>query len=128
MISGKVAEGKEDIPAGSYHTFNIEEGTSIAIIKSEWFKYQRQRLEESAKEKRPDTIICVFDREEAYIALMKRYDFEIIAELKGEVQKKDDAKQVSKNFYEEIIAALKEYVARHDTEAHNCRKPFVLEG
>jgi protein pelota len=115
-VSGKVAEGKEDIPAGSYHTFNIEENTNITIMKPEWFKYQRQRLEESAKEKRPDTIICVFDREEAYIALMKRYGFDIIAELKGEVAKKAEPKQASKNFYEEIIAALKEYVARYDAK------------
>jgi protein pelota len=113
-VSGKVAEGKEDIPAGSYHTFNVEEGTALTIMKPEWFRYQRQRLEESAKEKRPDTLICVFDREEAYIALLKRYGFEVIAELKGEVAKKADVKQTSKNFYEEIIAALKEYVARYD--------------
>jgi protein pelota len=113
-ISGKVAEGQEDIPAGSYHTFNIEAGTTITIIKTEWFKYQRQRLEESAKETRPDTLICVFDREEAYIALLKRYGFEVVAELKGEVAKKADVKQTSKNFYEELLAAIKEYVGRYD--------------
>ena len=64
-ISGKVSEGKEDIPKGSYHTFNVEEGTQIKIIKPEWLKYHRQRLDEAAKDKKPDTLICVFDREEA---------------------------------------------------------------
>ncbi len=112
-VSGKVAEGKEDIPKGSYHTFNLEEGTSITIIKTEWLKYQRQRLEESAKEKPPDTLVCVFDREEAYIAIMKKYGFEVIAELKGEVAKKDEVQQTSKNFYDEIIKNLKEYTARY---------------
>ena len=112
-VSGKVLEGKEDIPKGSYHTFNVEEGSTITLIKPEWFRYQRQKLDESAKEKKPDTLICVFDREEAYIALMKRYGFEIIAELKGEVAKKAEVQQPVKNFYEEIIKSLQEYVKRH---------------
>jgi protein pelota len=112
-VSGKVQEGKDDIPKGSYHTFNIEEGTNITISKPQWFRYQRQKLEEAAKEKRPDTLICVFDREEAYIALMKKYGFEVIAELKGEVEKKADMKQAPKNFYEDIIKALQEYTKRY---------------
>ncbi|MBN1544549.1 mRNA surveillance protein pelota [Candidatus Woesearchaeota archaeon] len=112
-ISGKVAEGKEDIPKGSYHTFNVEEGTALTITKPEWLKYQRQRLEEAAKERRPDTMICVFDREEAYIALMKKYGFEVVAELKGEVAKKADVRQSAGNFYDEIISSLQEYVKRH---------------
>jgi protein pelota len=113
-ISGKVSEGKEEIPKGSYHTFNIEEGSTIKLIKKEWLKYQKQKLEEASKEKKPDVIICVFDREEAYIALLKKYGFEILAELKGEVAKKVDFKQTSKNFYEEIIKALQEYAIRYN--------------
>ncbi len=112
-VSGKVAEGKEDIPKGSYHTFNVEEGVSITLKKQEWLKFQRQKLDEASKEKSPDTLICVFDREEAYIALMKKYGFEVLLELKGDVEKKAEAKQGSKNFYEEIIKALQEYVTRH---------------
>jgi protein pelota len=112
-LSGKVTEGKEEIPKGSYHTFNVEEGTKLAISKPEWLKYQKQRLDESAKEQKPDTLICVFDREEAYIALMKKYGYDILAELKGDVAKKADIKQSPKNFYEEIIKNLQEYSARH---------------
>lgn len=112
-ISGKVAEGKEDIPKGSYHTFNVEEGTQITLTKPEWLKFQRQRLDEAAKDKNPDTLVCVFDREEAYIAIMKKYGFEVLLELKGDVEKKSDIRQTSKNFYDDIIKALQEYVKRY---------------
>jgi protein pelota len=112
-VSGKVLEGKEDIPKGSYHTFNVEPDTVITLVKPEWLKYQRMKLEESAKEKKPETLICVFDREEAIVALMKKYGFDVIAELKGEVEKKADVRQSSKNFYDEIIKNLQEYVKRH---------------
>ena len=113
-VSGKVKEGIDDIPTGSYHTFNVEQGTTISIIKTEWFKYQRQKLEDSAKDKSPDTLICVFDREEAYIALMKKYGFELVAELKGDVAKKAEIRQTPKNFYNDIINNLKEYAQRHN--------------
>lgn len=112
-VSGKVLEGREDIPKGSYHTFNVEEGSTITLKKPEWMKYQRQKIEEAARERKPDTLICVFDREEAYIALMKKYGFDVIAELKGEVAKKAEPGQAGKNFYAEIIASLKEYVKRY---------------
>jgi len=113
-VSGKVLEGKEDIPKGSYHTFNVEADTVITIIKPEWLKYQRMKLEEASKEKKLETLICVFDREEAYIAIMKKYGFDILAELKGEVEKKAEVKQGSRNFYDEIIKNLQEYVKRHN--------------
>ncbi len=112
-VSGKVAEGKEDIPKGSYHTFNVEDGSTLTIIKPGWLGFQRQKLEEASRQKKSDTLVCVFDREEAYIALMKRYGFEILAELKGDVAKKADIKQSPKNFYDDIISSLQEYVKRY---------------
>ncbi|MBW2967766.1 mRNA surveillance protein pelota [Candidatus Woesearchaeota archaeon] len=111
-VSGKVLEGKDDIPKGSYHTFNLEANTTFTLTKTEWFKYQRQKLEESAKEHKPDTLICLFDREEAYFAIMKNYGFDVLTELKGDVAKKADIKQAPKNFYEDIIKTLKEYTDR----------------
>jgi protein pelota len=112
-VSGKTLEANEDIPKGSYHTFAIEPDTTVTITKTEWLNYQRKKLEEATKEKSPDTLICVFDREEAYIALLKKYGFEVLLALKGEVEKKDQPKQGSKNFYDEIINALKEYTPRY---------------
>jgi protein pelota len=113
-ISGKVAEGKDDIPKGSYHTFNVEESTQLTISKPEWLKFQKQKLDESAKETKPDTLICIFDREDAIIVLMKKYGYDTLAELQGNVAKKADIKQTPKNFYEEIIKALQEYTKRHN--------------
>ena len=116
-ISGKVQEGKEDIPKDSYHTFSLEPGTKFTLIKPEWLKFHRQKLEESAKEESPSTLICVFDREDAYLALMKKYGYEVVAELHGQVQKKDQDRSLTKNFYEEIIANLKEYQKRYSLKS-----------
>ncbi|NQU78367.1 mRNA surveillance protein pelota [Candidatus Woesearchaeota archaeon] len=115
-VSGKVVEGKEDIPKSSYHTFNVEQGSNIVISKTEWLGYHRKRLNESAKEKQPDTLVCVFDREEAYIAIMKKYGFELLVALKGDVAKKSESGQAGNNFYDTIISSLNDYAQRYSVQ------------
>src|SRR3989338_8008117 len=68
-ISGVVAEAPEDIPKGSYHTFNIEENSIITIIKEKWQRYHLDKLKESTKPI-SNILICVMDREESIFPLI----------------------------------------------------------
>ncbi len=113
-IGGKIVEGPEDIPLGSWHGFSIEPGTIITIEKKKWLSFQISRLDEACKSKLPPVIICVFDREEAYFALMKKYGYELLGHIKGNVQKKAVDEKVKSNFYSEIISNLEEYSSRHE--------------
>src|SRR3989338_5592801 len=65
-VLGVVKEGPEDVPLGSYHTFNIEENSIIMITKQNWLKFQIDRLKEASKEVKLNILICVHDRQEAY--------------------------------------------------------------
>ena len=112
-VSGKIIEGTDDIPKGSYHTFNIEPDSAITITKSVWLKFQNDKLKEACEKPPPNILICVFDREEAFIALLKRQGFELLTILKGSVAKKSEPKQAGSNFYSEIITQLKEYAQRY---------------
>ncbi|MBT4824876.1 mRNA surveillance protein pelota [Candidatus Woesearchaeota archaeon] len=112
-ISGKIKEGKEDIPAGSYHTFNIEENTIISIQKNQWLNFQVKRLEEAAENKPTKILVCIFDRDEALFALMKKYGYDILSEIKGNVQKKAMDEKITGNFYQEIIKMLKSLDDKH---------------
>jgi len=85
-ISGKIIEGLEDVPAGSYHTFNIEEGTILTLEKPAWLGYHVKRLKEAMEDKPSNILICVFDREEAMFALMKKYGYEITVEATTEAE------------------------------------------
>jgi protein pelota len=111
--SGKIIEGPEDVPHGSYHTFAIEQGSTISITKEHWYGYQLDRVTEAAETKIPNILICVFDREEAYFARMKRPTPEILAHIEGEVEKKRTAVKVKTSFYEEIIKQLDQYDKRY---------------
>lgn len=104
-ISGKITQGKEDISAGSYHTLNIELGNKLDIEKKEWFDYQIKRIEEYS-EKKDLILICTLDRESATIFKMLSYGYEVIAKLKGDVQKKDLIENKGSDFFEEVISFI----------------------
>ena len=113
-ILGTIAEGPEEIPLGSHHTINVEEGSTFKLQKKEFLSYQIEKLEESSKEMTSKILICVHDREEAIFALLKKYGFEILGNLKGNAKRKTDLKTESKDFFPEIKAALVEYDKRYE--------------
>ncbi len=117
-ISGTVSEGTDDVPKGSYHTFDIEEGTIITIIKERWPKFQLDRLNEAADEKAPTILICIFDREEVIFALMKKYGYEILSGFLGNVEKKVNGtvQKGGDDFYSQIITSLEEYNKRYNLD------------
>jgi len=112
-INGKVVEETEDVPKGSYHSITLEETSEFSLEKPQWLSYQKQKLQEAC-EKKYDYLLCLFDREEVLFALTKKSGYEILAELKGEVQKKAKAVEVRKDFQEEIIKTLQSYAQRYN--------------
>ncbi|MBI2134078.1 mRNA surveillance protein pelota [Candidatus Woesearchaeota archaeon] len=112
--SGMIIEAPDDVPK-AHHTFNFEEGTAATIVKDKWFNYQLDRLREAASKKSFHTIICVFDREEAIIAVLQEQGYKVLAEIKGQVEKKAQ-KTETKNFYREIIGLLKEHDKKYKVE------------
>jgi protein pelota len=115
-VLGTIEEGPEDIPKGEHHTFNIEEGTDIKIEKARWLNFQKEKLEEAISSKLSKILIVVFDREEAYFALMKRYGYEMLAQLHGNVAKKGIDNSKTSNFYVEIITNMEEYDKRYNLD------------
>ncbi len=111
-IGGKTTEPKEDVPKGAHHTITVEAGDILTIIKERWQKYQLDRLEKATQEQLK-ALIVVFDRESCILARLKSSGYEVIAELKGKVRKKDYATSTAANFYKEIITAVKDYDDRN---------------
>ena len=114
-VNGKVKEGPEDVPKGSYHTITLEEGSEFALEKVQWLAYQKKKLEEAA-EKKYNYLLCLCDREEAIFALTKKFGYEILVKITGEVAKKFRNVDVLKDFYQEIIKAIDIYNGRYNPE------------
>ncbi|MDP3698001.1 MAG: mRNA surveillance protein pelota [Nanoarchaeota archaeon] len=115
-INGKVTEEIEDVPKGSYQSIALEEASEVSLEKPQWLSYQKQKLQEAC-EKKYDYLLCLFDREEVLFALTKKFGYEILATLKGEVQKKAKAVEIKKDFQEEIIKTLGSYNERYKPSA-----------
>lgn len=112
-VSGKIIEAPEDIPLGSYHTFEFEENTVASIIKETWLKFQLDKLKEASQEKAGKIMIIVLDREEALFALMQREGYKLLTTIKGDVNKKAVEEKAKSSFYNEIISQIKEYDQRY---------------
>jgi protein pelota len=115
-ISGKIIEGPDDLPRGSYHTFNVEPQGVITIQKEKWLKFQLDKLKEACTTKVPKIMIVVFDREEAYFAKMKKYGYSLLTTLSGSVQKKALDEKAKDGFYNDIIKQITDYDKRFNLE------------
>lgn len=111
-ISGKIIEGPEDVPRGSYQSISLEPNSSVLIKKEKWYSYQLDRIKEACVEKIPKILLVVFDREEAFFALMKRAGYEILSHLKGIVVKKRFDEKIKSSFYDAVIDQIKDYDKR----------------
>jgi len=108
-VSGVITAGPDDIPRGEHHTFSLGPGSVIKITKPRWYGYQLSRIKDACKDSKTSVLLCVFDREEASFAILKKYGYELLSTLKGAVQKKADTEQIKGSFYSEIIKALQDY-------------------
>lgn len=112
-VMGVIIEGPDDVPRGSHHTLDVEEGTIITINKQEWPNYQLEKLEEAVDSIKKKILIVIFDREEAFFFILKNQGCELLSKIKGDVSKKALEEGGKKSFYSEIAKILEEYDKRH---------------
>lgn len=112
-VLGIITEGPDDIQRGEHHTFNLEPNTIFALTKERWMEYHLDRLKEACREKVSKILIIVMDREEAHFALLKKYGYDILTQIKGNVKKKGVEERSEGKFYDEIISKMEEYAARY---------------
>ncbi|MFH0875246.1 MAG: mRNA surveillance protein pelota [archaeon] len=112
--SGIIIEGPDDIPNGSHHTINIEEGTVFELIKEKFLKYQIDKLNDAKEENNSKILIVVHDREDAFFALLKKYGFVTLTNIHGNVAKKEESGIKADDFYSEIKAAIEDYDKKYN--------------
>ncbi len=115
-LGGPITSGPEDIALGTHHTFSIQPQTEFSLIKHRWLKFQREKLDLAINSSKSGIMVVVMDREEASFALLKSYGYDLVLNLKGNVQKKGDTGITSGGFYEEILEKLGEYEKRYVLE------------
>jgi protein pelota len=115
-VSGKITAGPEDIARGSYHTFDVEEETIISLEKTEWLKFQRDKLNDAAKESNEKILIVALDREEVSFALLAASGYKMLTDIKGEMEKKGYELTKGTEFYVDVAKQIDEYASRFEVE------------
>ncbi len=100
-VHGVIEHGMD---IGQHHTFNVEEGTNLSIIKT-WKKDQLERIDEAeASSKRPKVVLVAVEEGDADIGLVRHYGIEMYSHIsqssgKGDVSLRDV-------FFHEIVDQL----------------------
>ena len=112
-ITGVIEEGED---TGSYHTFNIEEGSVIGVTKK-WKTYDLERIKEAVKNTNaPKILILTMDMGESVFGLVRGYGIDFLASLNENipgkyysVKRKKERETFFKNTAEKIIEVFDRY-------------------
>ncbi|MFW9770583.1 MAG: mRNA surveillance protein pelota [Promethearchaeota archaeon] len=115
-IKGTISEGPEDfVSFGTYHTFNVEVGNTLNIIKDKWLRSEIKRLKESSKfEANFLIIITAIETGLANLALITNFSHTKIATIKRTIPGKR-YEQIHRNkayedFFNDIYNVLEENI------------------
>ncbi|MCC7575959.1 MAG: mRNA surveillance protein pelota [Methanomethylovorans sp.] len=100
-VHGVIEHG---VDIGSHHTFNIEEGTDLSIIKV-WKKDQLERIDDAEiASKRPSVIIVAVEEGDADIGLVRHYGIEVYSHITQSSGKGEG--NLRNVFFQEILDQL----------------------
>ena len=119
-ILGKILEGPKDlVDLGTHHTFNVETGTTLTIIKERWPSFLLNRLKEAEKTKAtPLTLLVTIEDGVAELFLIADFGIREAVRVRASIsRKRGDQKSHDKTmraFYDEVVQVLKAQLEQHE--------------
>ena len=113
-VSGKITDGPEDIPRGSYHTITLELNSDYILQKEEWLAYYKAQLKEATTVSAQVLLICVLDRDEAILAISRQWGMEVLTKVRGDPEKKEKRAQSKSTLYADLAKLLVSADARYN--------------
>ncbi len=106
-IKGVIEKGL-DTELGSYHTFNVEPGVELSIVK-DWKEHQLRRVREAEKAvASPDVIVVTIEEGEAVAGIVRQYGVDELFSIRygsGKGMGRDEGSK--KDFFFEVLKQLK---------------------
>ncbi len=106
-IKGVIEMGL-DTELGSYHTFNVEPGVELSIVK-DWKEHQLRRVREAEKAvASPDVIVVTIEEGEAVAGIVRQYGVDELFSIRyGSGKGMDKGEGSKKDFFYEVLKQLK---------------------
>ncbi|MFX1367611.1 MAG: mRNA surveillance protein pelota [Promethearchaeota archaeon] len=112
-IKGVILEGPSDLVSiGSYHTFNVEVGHTLTIIKEHWPKYLLDRLDQAQKEGlRPVCLLVTIEDGTAELFLIADFGIKEAVRIRTSIsRKRGDQKSYDatmRDFFDDVTLAIR---------------------
>lgn len=110
-VLGIITDGPDDVPRGEHHSFALEEGVHVTLMKASWPRYLIDKLEAATKTDAA-ILVLLFDREEAKLFSVTKRGVRELSHLKGDVTKKGADEKKTSNFFKEMVAELQAHDER----------------
>ncbi|MDD1747450.1 MAG: mRNA surveillance protein pelota [Methanomassiliicoccales archaeon] len=108
-ITGVIEQGPQDL--GAHHTFNVEEGEVLTVVKLHWKDSTLDRIKRALEDsKRPTIVFVSIENDEATIAVMRQYGMQNLATICGPSGGKMYEQKTDDDFYLEIIEKVGQLV------------------
>ncbi|MFX0069785.1 MAG: mRNA surveillance protein pelota [Candidatus Hermodarchaeota archaeon] len=117
-IKGTILEGPEDfVSFGTYHTFNVEVGQKLTIIKEQWLNSELKRLKTSSKfDSNFIMFFIAIERGLATLAVITNFSHNRVATIKktipGKRYEQSFRNKAYLEFFEEIQRVLEENIKK----------------
>ncbi len=114
-VLGKIVSTTDnEVPLGSYHSFNLTIDSKVKVIKDQWLKYQLNLIREATDENKSKVLIIAFDRDSASFAEInsKINIFEVLKATEFGISEKLYTKKETK-FFDIIVKEANKLLERN---------------
>lgn len=114
-VRGVVVDAPERFEGvkGSYHTVNVKVGSIITVKKERIYGYEVERLKKLCVSRFTPVVLVSIDRDEASIAVLRGYGYELRAEIQSRIPGKSslEGREVEvERFHSEVARAVMDTV------------------
>jgi len=119
-VKGVILEGPSDmVSLGSHHTFNVEPGHTLTIIKDHWPRYMLERLKEAEKaEQRPVTLLVTIEDGLAELFLVADFGIREAVRVRTAIsRKRGDQKSYDasmRDFFSQVVLAVRSQLEQNE--------------
>lgn len=104
-ILGVIEEGPQDL--GSHHTFNLQEGDVISIVKESWTDAQLKRIDRAVRDaRRPRIVFVSLEYDEAVVAVLRQFGLQEVANIAAPSSGKMYESKGEGDYYDEIVGKV----------------------
>lgn len=119
-IKGVILEGPSDlVNLGSFHTFNVEQGNTLTIVKDHWPRFMLERIKEAVeKEKSPVCLLITIEDGVAELFLVADFGIREAVRVRTSIsRKRGDQKSYDatmRDFFSDVLLAVRSQLEQNE--------------